>query len=216
MATTVTYKGQTLATVENQTKVLQTAGTWCEDDFTLTDVSGGGAGEWTSDGIATNAEPNGAITLGSIEVGAFALARKTTITSLSGSVTQVIENAFNGCRGLTSISFPNMTGQVQQSAARDCSNLVIADLGGCTQINNGAFQNDNILQTVILRRTSVCNLQNAGAFTNTAIRGYGGGSGTIYVPSALVETYKTATNWSSIYNEGHVTFSAIEGSIYEL
>lgn len=42
MATTVTYKGQTLATVENQTKTLQTAGTWCEDDFTLTDVSGGG------------------------------------------------------------------------------------------------------------------------------------------------------------------------------
>lgn len=44
MATTVTYKGQTLATVENQTKTLQTAGTWVEDDFTLTDVSGGGGG----------------------------------------------------------------------------------------------------------------------------------------------------------------------------
>lgn len=42
MATTVTYKGQTLATVENQTKVLETAGTWVEDDITLTDVSGGG------------------------------------------------------------------------------------------------------------------------------------------------------------------------------
>lgn len=42
MATTVTYKGQTLATVDNQTKTLQTAGTWVEDDFTLTDVSGGG------------------------------------------------------------------------------------------------------------------------------------------------------------------------------
>lgn len=45
MATTVTYKGQTLATVENQTKTLQTAGKWCEDDFTLTDVSGGGTTE---------------------------------------------------------------------------------------------------------------------------------------------------------------------------
>lgn len=45
MATTVTYKGQTLTTVENQTKTLQTAGTWVEDDFTLTDVSGGGATE---------------------------------------------------------------------------------------------------------------------------------------------------------------------------
>ena len=44
MATTVTYKGATLTTVDNQTKVLQTAGTWVEDDFTLVDVSGGGSG----------------------------------------------------------------------------------------------------------------------------------------------------------------------------
>ena len=42
MATTVTYKGATLTTVDNATKVLETAGTWMEDDLTLTDVSGGG------------------------------------------------------------------------------------------------------------------------------------------------------------------------------
>ena len=42
MATTVTYKGETLTTVDNATKVLQTAGTWLEDDLTLVDVSGGG------------------------------------------------------------------------------------------------------------------------------------------------------------------------------
>ena len=42
MSTTVTYKGQTLTTVENQTKTLNTAGTWVEGDFTLTDVTQGG------------------------------------------------------------------------------------------------------------------------------------------------------------------------------
>ena len=51
MATTVTYKGQTLATVENQTKTLQTAGKWCEDDFTLTDVTQGGGGGGTDIGV---------------------------------------------------------------------------------------------------------------------------------------------------------------------
>lgn len=45
MSTTVTYKGQTLTTVDNQTKTLQTAGTWMEGDLTLTDVSGGGTTE---------------------------------------------------------------------------------------------------------------------------------------------------------------------------
>ena len=42
MSTTVTYKGETLTTVDNQTRTLLTAGKYCEDDFTLTDVSGGG------------------------------------------------------------------------------------------------------------------------------------------------------------------------------
>ena len=43
MSTTVTYKGSTLTTVNNQTRVLETAGTWLEDDITLTDVTSGGA-----------------------------------------------------------------------------------------------------------------------------------------------------------------------------
>jgi hypothetical protein len=37
---------------------------------------------------------------------------------------------------------------------------------------------------------------------------------TIWVPSALISVYQTATNWSTLYNMG-VTFAPIEGSIYE-
>lgn len=44
MSTTVTYKGETLTTVENQTRTLQTAGKYLEDDITLTDETGGGSG----------------------------------------------------------------------------------------------------------------------------------------------------------------------------
>ena len=39
MATTVTYKGETLTVVSNATKTLLTAGSYMEDDVTLTDVS---------------------------------------------------------------------------------------------------------------------------------------------------------------------------------
>lgn len=42
MSTTVTYKGSTLTTVNNETKVLNTARTWLEGDITLTDETGGG------------------------------------------------------------------------------------------------------------------------------------------------------------------------------
>lgn len=37
----------------------------------------------------------------------------------------------------------------------------------------------------------------------------------VYVPSALIESYKTATNWSTRYDAGYITFHAIEGSQYE-
>lgn len=41
MSTTVTYKGNALTTVSNQTRTLLTAGKYLEDDLTLVDVSGG-------------------------------------------------------------------------------------------------------------------------------------------------------------------------------
>lgn len=41
MSTTVTYKGNTIATVNNNTKTLKTAGKYMEDDVTLVDVSEG-------------------------------------------------------------------------------------------------------------------------------------------------------------------------------
>lgn len=124
MATTVTYKGQVLVTVDNSTKVLETSGTWCEDDFTLTDVSGGGGG-WTTDGIATNAEPNGALTFGSsvttIEEDAFR--RKQAITSVTGNaVTEIKGNAFYECRGITTASFPNLI-NIRGGAFENCRGL---------------------------------------------------------------------------------------------
>ena len=39
MSSTITYKGNTLTTVNNQTRVLNTKGTWLEDDITIVDVT---------------------------------------------------------------------------------------------------------------------------------------------------------------------------------
>lgn len=43
MSSTITYKGSTLTTVNNQTRTLLTSGTWAEDDITVTDVTQGGS-----------------------------------------------------------------------------------------------------------------------------------------------------------------------------
>lgn len=43
MSATITYKGNTIATASNNTKVLKTAGKYMEDDVTITDVTQGGS-----------------------------------------------------------------------------------------------------------------------------------------------------------------------------
>ena len=48
------------------------------------------------------------------------------------------------------------------------------------------------------------------------MRGYNSLTGTVYVPSDLISSYQTATNWKTLYDGGTVTFEAIEGSDYEL
>ena len=58
MSTTVTYKGETLATVTNSTKVLETGGTWLEDDITLVDVTSGGGSSLGTKSITSNGTYN--------------------------------------------------------------------------------------------------------------------------------------------------------------
>ena len=39
MSSTVTYKGSTLTTVNNETRTLQTSGQYLEDNITITDLT---------------------------------------------------------------------------------------------------------------------------------------------------------------------------------
>ena len=163
------------------------------------------------------------------EIGGSAFQYCKGITSLSGNcrITTFGSAAFNGNSTnrmqLAHVSFPNMavaslsTVFGSSTANNACQLLEDADIGNTSGIAANAFANCNKLQTLILRKTgSICTLANVNAFLNTPMRGYNSLSGTIYVLSALISTYQTATNWSTIYGEGHVTFAAIEGSEYEL
>ena len=153
------------------------------------------------------------------------------ITSIScdGVITTLAQYAFVGNSShpmqLTSVSFPYMTNGTtalstvfgHTTAANACQLLEFCDIGSTTSIAASAFANCYSLETLVLRKTgSVCSLANVSAFTNTPMSGYNGLTGTVYVPSALISSYKAATNWSTLYNNGTVDFEAIEGSDYEL
>lgn len=101
------------------------------------------------------------------------------------------------------------------TAANACQNLEICDIGKAKSIAANTFANCYKLQTLIMRRTSVTTCANVSAFLNTPLRGRSGLTAKIYVPSALIDSYKAASVWTTINGYGYVEWCALEGSVYE-
>lgn len=161
------------------------------------------------------------------------------ISELPIGVTSIGNNAFFGCTNLALTELPNGVTSIGDSAFYSCTNLALTELpSGVTgigadvfysckglqqldaqnvdTIGSRAFSSCSNLTKLVLRKSgTACTLKNVNAFNTTPMRGTGGKSGTVYVPSALISTYQTATNWSTLYSAGYLTFAAIEGSEYE-
>ena len=134
---------------------------------------------------------------------------------------------FNGASGhvmaLREIHMPNLgTGIAlnlnfgSTTAANACQHLEICDIGKAKSIAANTFANCYKLQTLIMRRTSVTTCANVSAFLNTPLRGRNSLTAQIYVPSALIESYKAANVWKTIDGYGYVEWLPIEGSEWEL
>lgn len=82
-------------------------------------------------------------------------------------------------------------------------------------IRNNAFNGGSSMNVLILRKTSaIVPLQNINAFTNTPFAS-GKAGGTLYVPNALISSYQSASNWSTILGYSTNSIQKIEGSAYE-
>lgn len=82
-------------------------------------------------------------------------------------------------------------------------------------VRNGTFSGASALNTLILRKSgTIVPLQNINAFANTPFAS-GKAGGTLYVPSSLISSYQSATNWSTILGYATNSIAAIEGSQYE-
>jgi len=136
----------------------------------------------------------------------------TAMTKLSVPLLYSIGNySLQNCKALTAIALPKLTTAISY-LAQNCTALEVADLGSCPAINTSSFQGCTALRTLVLRRTAgvcTCSWNNhlGGIYSNPT-------ASTIYVPSALISAYQSASGWSSAYAAG-VTFAQIEGSIYE-
>lgn len=142
-------------------------------------------------------------------IGRYGFNSWTELQSLNiPNVTSIGQFTFENCTSITEILLPNLNGAVYDGTFKTCTNLNKVDLGFCTSIRYRAFENCAAIKTVIFRNETL--VPNSG--TNT----FGNSTGiAVYVPAALIESYKTATNWSNLYTAGTCNFVAIEGSEYE-
>ena len=134
----------------------------------------------------------------------------TSLTSISSTnfpnLTDIGNDSFSGCTSLTSVDFPNAT-SVGDSAFSGCSSLATVNLPKVTTISSNSFRNCSNLTKIIIGTdiSDTCTLKGTSAFSYTPIAS---GSGYIYVSDDKVDTYKSASNWS--------TYSAQIKSVNEL
>lgn len=130
-------------------------------------------------------------------------------------------NSFTGCKALTSLNIPAVTRIEAYNAFSSCKALKEIVLPVCTYIGNGAFSyctalktvdckatgslsignsafDSSAVKTLAIRSNSVATMTNKNALLGTEIY-YG--TGYIYVPSALIESYKAAANWSTFADQ---------------
>ena len=122
-------------------------------------------------------------------------------------VTTIGDRCFNMATNLTSANLPLIT-TLPADAFRG-SSIRTADFAAVTNINRTAFTDCTSLETLIIRTPSVCVISDI----SVALRGskIASGTGYIYVPDNLVDSYKAATNWVALANQIK-PISALEAS----
>lgn len=127
-------------------------------------------------------------------IGNYAFGYCSQLTTANFPVATSVGNyAFYECSALTTANFPAAT-SVGSNAFYNCSALTTADFLVATSIVNNVFKYCSKLTMLMLRSEKMATLTFANAFSGTPIAS---GTGYIYVPSALIERYKVATNWSN-------------------
>ena len=110
------------------------------------------------------------------------------------AVSNIASYAFVLARTLRIVDIPNAV-TIHPQGFATCTALESVDTAKLTLIDTYAFQSTDVLHALILRNPDVvCSLQSTNAFSGSSIAS---GTGYVYVPRALVDSYKAATNWST-------------------
>lgn len=175
-----------------------------------------GGGGFTLEDLATGKEPSGEIVLDGVTIRNSAFRNCTGITKVTATNCQLLEAAFRGCSELTYAELSGSGGN-QGYMLTDCTALTSAKISvtgtgsgwfwNCTALERADMGADfryigvyfcvncqNLRALILRRTTALVTFAHANAMNNSSIVS---GSGYVYVPDELVESYKAATNWAA-------------------
>lgn len=198
-------KGATTITPGSEEQTAISAGTYATGDIkvaAVSDGSGSGGNTDIEDAIVTRtikSYANDRV----VTIGSYAFCDCQSLASVDlPNVTSIGASAFYRVIRFTEVYLPEVL-TIGSSSLSYCSSLAKIDLPKVKSIPTFALSGDYKLVTLILRSSSLVTLEHTNAFTSTPIKS---GTGYIYVPRALVDSYKAATNWSTFAAQ----FRAIE------
>lgn len=114
-----------------------------------------------------------------------------TAGDLKGAI-KIGDYAFNGCKGLTSVTIPDGVTSIGNSAFNGCSSLTSITIpGGVTSIGTRAFYNCQKLLSIKMFPTTPPTLRSNDVFNGASA------DLQIVVPNGTLNAYKSATNWSA-------------------
>ena len=101
-------------------------------------------------------------------------------------------SVFNFCSSLSQVSLP-VCSYIGDYAFFSCVSLTQVNLPICSSIGDATFRGCSSLSIITIGYSSVCSLRSSNVFLSTQITS---STGSIYVPSSLVNAYKSTKNWS--------------------
>lgn len=109
------------------------------------------------------------------------------------AATAIGQHAFRGNNAMTEVAFPMVT-SIGGYAFRENTALAKVDFGKNPTITTYSFYGCTALTALILRGPDIATLSSTNALTSTPIAA---GTGYVYVPDSLVNSYKAASGWSN-------------------
>ena len=128
-------------------------------------------------------------------VGGYAFYCCASLTSVElPACTSVGGSGFSGCASLTSVELPACT-SVGGSGFRGCTSLTSVELPACKTLGNESFAYCSRIKELVLPGDEMCVLTGGDCFNGCVSTN--DGTLHVYVADALVDEYKSATNWSA-------------------